>query len=54
MKQKAPPKDLEMDEDLAWLNAEAEDERRRIYMERFGALPELKHKEKRTSLDDFN
>lgn len=43
-----------MDEHLARLKAEAEDERRRVYMERFGALPEIKVKDKGMSLDDFN
>ncbi len=51
---KVPPKDLEMDEHLAMLKAEAEDERRRVYMERFGGVPDLKKKEKGMSLDDFN
>jgi hypothetical protein len=54
VKKKAPSEDLDMDEHLARLKAEAEDERRRVYMERFGTLPEMKHKEKLMSLDDFN
>jgi hypothetical protein len=54
VKKKIPPEDLEMDEHLARLKAEAEDERLRVYLERFGTLPVMKHKEKELSLDKFN
>ena len=52
---KKPIRSLEeMDEHLARLKAEAEDERLRVYLERFGTLPIQKHKEKEMSLEDYN
>jgi hypothetical protein len=43
-----------MDEHLERLKNEADEERRRVYLERFGTLPEIKHREKEMSLDDYN
>ncbi len=52
MKQKVPPRGLEMDEMLEKLKFELDEERRINYLKRFGALPEQKEQAK--TLNDFN